>query len=205
MARAGINERNAVDLDAIDPHRLAFALGNAVERDALGSVMAYRRVARTVQARIVARYGEASEPAAWMRDASVRDVVVLAAGAAFHAADLQRIIDGAALRALNAALGDTVVAHGMASRPLDAGGGSPTPDTIRADGEACLVAWRDAHLAEGDPGAIALTLLMPPGWFARRLPDAAHREHGPALIADAVAVVSNDLPDGAARDPGGAR
>lgn len=183
-----------LDLDAIDPRRLGFALGEAIDSDLMARLTQHRRIARTVRGRIVDRYGEAAEPAAWMRDEGDREAVVLRAGAAFNARGLRQIVDGAALRILNAALGARIVAYGMHygtdARPLDVDTSPPTPAAIRADGEACLAAWRDRCLADDAGAAVALTLLMPPGWFARRPRTPAHREHGAGLVDDAIAALA---------------
>ena len=107
------------------------------------------------------------------------DQLRLHAGSVWHAAELLRLLDGGAVRALVAALGfDPRPLAARSAKPALTQAASEVPlhERIAADGQKCLAAWCAALPPPADRYA---ALCLPPA----APPDAPHDAHGPRIIA----------------------
>ena len=106
------------------------------------------------------------------------DQLCLHAGAVWHAAELLRLLDGAAVRALAANLGfdpRPFAARHAQLAPAPASSDAPLAERVAADGRNCLAAWSATLPA---PAHRCAELCLPPD----TLLDDAHQAHGPRII-----------------------
>lgn len=137
-------------LSAADGIALGAIFGTGPELARL--LLACSRAAPAVGRLIHARIGElptalSSVQAVLMgMDAAGLTVLATRAGAVRHAQALVRLLDGAALRALDAALGpepraDALRLHAMVAGVAPPGGGGSLVEAIPREGNGCLRAW----------------------------------------------------------------
>lgn len=146
------------DCSAADLRRLGAADASAVGAmfgtgpDLARLLLACSRAAPALEQLIRARIGElptglgSGHAVVLEMDAAALAVLAARAGAVRHAQTLIRVLDGAALRALDAALGpqprdDALRLHAMVAGVLPPEGDGPLEAAIPRDGIRCLRAW----------------------------------------------------------------
>ena len=166
------------------PAQLAAALGHGVSTALAARLQAADRLRTRLDEILAQRFGAVTAPDAVQEQLLAMDAPALSrladqAGAVWHAAAIARLVDGAAVRALVAAIGEELREVALRGHALAGPGTISAPEAIAAlipqDGAACLAAW-----CEAQPVAVGMRVSL------RRpaaTPGEAHRAQGPAIIA----------------------
>lgn len=166
------------------PDRLAALLGHGVSEGLAARLQGEARLRAGLDRLLADRLGTLPELDAVQAHVLSMDGAALArlgaqAGAVWHASAIGRIVDGAAVRALVAAIGEDLRGVALRGRVLAGPETAAAPEAIAAliphDGAACLAAW---CAAQPRPVAARVALRWTPA-----APGAAHRAQGPAIIA----------------------
>ena len=170
--------------------RLAAVLGGGLSEALAARLQAADRLHSRIEQVLAARLGAVEKPdtvQARLLGMDAPSLVRLAgeAGAVWHAAAIARLLDGAAVRALVALIGEDLRAAALRGRALAGPATASTPDEIASaiplDGDACLAAW-----CEAQPMPVAARVGLRWAPRAATEPSAAHLERGPAIVASLV-------------------
>lgn len=169
---------------AAAPDRIADVLGHGVSPALIGRLVRLQRIEARLAALVAARWGplgplDPAQAAILAMDEDELVALASEAGAVWHAGAVARVIDGSSREALIGSLSahgyDLALAGVHLASPSSEDPGAVLPESIAADGAACLAAWCDAQ-----PPAIAgrLRLVRPAA-----SPKSVHAAAGPAIVA----------------------